>query len=139
MLTSVKNTDPPVYNNVDIKKYECCGHVQKRTGKHFMNKVAELKQKTFMHNGKIVKGIWNKKGGLSSRVIKKIQGHYGAAICSNVSKMKRDNRAIWKHRARKHDDCSSWCPSKQNPPGDPNKNALHPHVSGAIKPVFVID
>ena len=60
---SVKNADPPVYNNVDIKKYECCGHVQKRTGKHFMNKVAELKQKTFMHNGKIVKGIGNK-GGL---------------------------------------------------------------------------
>ena len=86
---------------------------------------------------------WGGVGGqLSSRAIKKIQGHYGATIrnnvnnMNNVSKMKRDIWAIWEHRARKHDDCSSWCPSKQNPPGDPNKNALHPHVSEAIKPVF---
>ena len=34
-----------------------------------MNKAAELKQKTFMHNGKLVKGTGNK-GGLSGRAIK---------------------------------------------------------------------
>ena len=90
-----------------------------------MNKAAELKQKTAMHNGKLVKGTGNK-GGLSGRAIKKIQGQYGAAIrnnVNNVSKMKRD-MAMWEHRARKHDDCSSWYPSKQNPPGDPNKKCV---------------
>ena len=61
--SSMKNADPPVYNNADIKKYACSGHVQKRIGRHLMHKVAELKQKTFMHTGKLVKGIGNKGGG----------------------------------------------------------------------------
>ena len=134
----VEKADPPIYPGKPIQKYECCGHVQKRMGRQLMNKVSELKQKTFLQNGKNVKGIGGK-GGMSMPAIKRIQGHYGAAIRNNVNdtvKMKKDIWAIWEHRTKKHDNCGNWCPSKKNPPGDPNKNALHPHVCESIKPVF---
>ncbi|KAK2185090.1 hypothetical protein NP493_246g02029 [Ridgeia piscesae] len=41
------NADPPVYRDTEIKKLECCGHVQKRTGKRLIAKVNELKGKQF--------------------------------------------------------------------------------------------
>ena len=105
-----------------------------------MDKVTELKQKNFVHNGKVVKGIGGR-GGLTSKAIKRIQGHYGAAIRQNVNKtdkMKRDIWAIWEHRTGKHDHCGGWCPSKKNPPQDPNRNKLPDYVTEAIKPVFEI-
>ena len=103
-----------------------------------MNKVSEFKQKPFLHNGKITKGIGGR-GGLTPKAIKKIQGHYGAAIRKNINntdQMRKDILAIWEHRAKNHDNCGKWCPAKKNPPGDPDRNALHPHVTEVIKPVF---
>ena len=50
--------------------------------------------------------------------------------------MRKDIWAIWEHRAKNHDNCGKWCPAKKNPPGDPDRNALHPHVTEVIKPVF---
>ena len=133
----VQNLEPAIYD-VNIAKYECCGHVQKRMGRHLMTKITELKQKTFVHNGKTVKGVGGR-GGLTPKAIKKIQGHYGAAIRNNINntdKMRKDIWAIWEHRTRKHENCGTWCPSKKTPPGDPDVNALKPHVTEAIKPVF---
>ena len=64
----VKNAQPPVYDNTDITKLECCGHVQKRMGRHLTNKVSELKKTPFVHNGKNVKGIGGR-GGLKKTAI----------------------------------------------------------------------
>ena len=35
--SSLKNAFPPVYPDVGIQKLECCGHVQKRMGRHLTN------------------------------------------------------------------------------------------------------
>ena len=137
-FSSVKNVDPVVYEGVDIQKYECCGNVQERMGRHLMNNVSQLKQTSFQYNGKTVKGT-SGKVKLSNAAIRKIQGHHGAAIRHNVNnmdKMKKDIWAIWEHRTKKHDNCGSWCPSKKNPPCNPNQNALPPYITDAIKPVF---
>ena len=126
----VKNAQPPVYDNTDITKLECCGHVQKP--------ISELKKTPFVHNGKTVKGIGGR-GGLKKTAILKIQGHYGAAIRNNVGDlpaMKKAVWAIWEHRNRQHDSCGTWCPSKTADSGDHNKNALLPYVMEAIKPIF---
>ena len=134
----VKNAQPPVYDNTDITKLECCGHVQKRMGRHLTNKVSELKKTPFVHNGKTVKGIGGR-GGLKKTAILKIEGHYGAAIRNNVGDlpaMKKAVWAIWEHRNGQHDSCGTWCPSKKADGGGPNKNALPPYVMEAIKPIF---
>lgn len=135
--SAVKNADPPVYDGVNIERLECCGHVQKRMGRHLTNKVNEMKNRTFRHNGKTSKGIGGK-GKLTKKAILKIQGNYGAAIRNNVgdvAKMKKDIWAIWKHRNRDHTDCGDWCPSKTGN-GDPDANAFPPFVCEAIRPVF---
>ena len=136
-FSSLKNADPPVYQDIVLDKLECCGHVQKRMGRQLTNKVTEMKSRTFVHNGKRVKGIGGK-GGLTKKAILNIQGHFGAAIRKNkgnVQNMKRDIWAIWHHRNKMHDSCGDWCPSKSGR-GDPNKNALPPYVCAAIRPVF---
>ena len=79
-FSSLKNAFPAVYPAVEIQKLECCGHVQKRMGRHLTNKVTALKTHIFQRNGKTVKGIGGK-GGLTKKAILKIQGHYGAAEC----------------------------------------------------------
>ena len=53
----IRDANPPIYNNVEVEKLECCGHVQKRMGRQFMNKAQELKTTTFDNNGKGLKGI----------------------------------------------------------------------------------
>ncbi|CAH8615686.1 unnamed protein product [Dicrocoelium dendriticum] len=135
---SVSNAEPPVYNDVNISKLECCGHVQKRMGRHLTNKVTELKKETFIHNGKSVQGIGGR-GCLTKKAMLNIQGHYGAAIrrnTNNVPQMQKDIWAIWEHRNRDHTNCGDWCPSKKQPAGDSDRNALPPYVCKAIRPVF---
>lgn len=137
-FSSVSKAEPPIYENVKIEKLECCGHVQKRMARQLTNKVAALKKETFRQNGKTVTGIGGK-GRLTKQGILNIQGHYGAAIRNNVGDvgaMQRDVRTILEHRNKVHVNCGLWCPSKKNPPGDPNINALPPYVCEAITPVF---
>lgn len=135
--TNLKNADPEIYDNIHIEKLECCGHVQKRMGRQLTNKVAELKSKSFVHNGKTVKGIGGK-GKLTKPAILRIQGHFGAAIrknTGNLPQMKQDIWAIWEHRHGEHRNCGNWCPSKKGA-GDPDKNRLPDFVCDAIRPVF---
>ena len=42
----VQNVESAI-SDVNIAKYECRGHVQKRMGRHLMNKVSEFQAKTF--------------------------------------------------------------------------------------------
>ena len=65
-FSSLKNAFPAVYPAVKIQKLECCGHVQKRMGRHLTNRVTALKTHIFQHSGKTVKGIGGK-GGLKKK------------------------------------------------------------------------
>ena len=60
IYSTLKNSE--MYEGVQIENLECCGHIQKRMGRQLMNKVSELKNKTFYNNGKSVKGIGGKGG-----------------------------------------------------------------------------
>ena len=132
LYSRVKNAQPPVYDNTDITKLKCCGHVQKRMGCYLTNKVSELKNAPFVHTGKTVKEL------VAEVKILKIPGHYGAAIRNNVGHIPATKAvwAIWEHCNRQHDSCGSWCPSKKAGGSDPNKNALLLYVMEAIKPIF---
>lgn len=135
--STLKKADPPVYDT-NIERLECCGHVQKRMGRHLMKTVTDNKNKQFkLQDGKITKGLGGK-GKLTKKAILKIQGHFGAAIrnnAGNVTQMKRDIWAIWEHRNKEHSNCGGWCPSKSGK-GDPNKNSFPDFVCQQIKPVF---
>ncbi|KAK7089330.1 uncharacterized protein [Littorina saxatilis] len=133
--TTLKNEQ--LYDDVTIAKLECCGHVQKRMGRHLTNKVNELKKETFVSNGKTVKGIGGQ-NKLTKKAILKIQGHFGAGIrknAGNLQKMKQDIWAIYNHRRRDHTNCGNWCPSKTGR-GEPDRNAFPDFVCDAIRPVF---
>ena len=131
----VAEADPPVYEDVEIIKLECCGHVQKRMGKRLLDKVTQCKSKSYEYdqNGKKkkVKGIGGA-GKLTKAAIKRIQGHYGGAIRKNVGnlvKMKDSIWAIYYHRKGDHSRCGEWCKG-----GD--KNRLPDFVLEEIKSVF---
>ena len=138
--SQIRDADPPIYTgSKSVKKLECCGHVQKRMGKRLSDKVAEHKNKSWEEDGKKYKGIGGV-GRLTQKAIKSIQGHYGAAIRSNVGNVPGMKKAIWaifKHRNKNHSDCGSWCPAVKGV-GDPDKHAFPKYVCQAIKPVFEI-
>ena len=64
-----------------------------------------------------------------------LKKHYGAAIHTTVNKVpkvKGNIRAVWKQRARKHENCPSWCPAKQKPPGDPNNLVFYAQSTSTV-------
>ncbi|XP_070183042.1 uncharacterized protein [Littorina saxatilis] len=130
--------DAGIYEGVDIEKLECCGHVQKRMMRQLTNKVTDLKNTKFQHNGKIVKGIGGG-SGLKKAGILKIQGHYGAAMRQNVGNlqaMRNAIGAIFEHRNKEHRNCGTWCLDKKQNGQDPDQNSLPPYVMDSIRPVF---
>ena len=137
---TVANADPPIYPDTEIKKLECCGHVQKRMGKRLIDKVNELKGKQFKEGTAKFRGIGGA-GRLTQRAIKSIQGHYGGAIRDHpgdIDAMREAIWAIWHHRGKDHSHCGESCPAV-GPDKDlvrANKSALPKFVLKAIKPVF---
>lgn len=96
-----------IYEEKEMNKLECVGHVQKRVGTRLRN----LK--------KTQKGLGGK-GKLTNKIIDKLQNYYGIAIRSNstVSEMKKAIHATLFHVASSkknnyHVHCptgeSSWC------------------------------
>ena len=67
--------------DVQIKKLDCVGHVQKRIGKRLLNLKSVTKGK--LADGKTIGG----RGRLTEAIIKKIQRYYGLAIRQNVLKI----------------------------------------------------
>jgi len=134
--SAVSNAQP--YGpDVVVEKLECVGHVQKRMGKLLLDKVQQCKGKEFYWEGRKYKGIGGS-GKLHKAAIKRIQGHYGAAIRNNVGNlegMKASIWRIWHHRNRNHSSCDNSCPAV-NGSGDGNSNSLPPFVLEEIKPVF---
>ena len=137
-----------------ISKLECCGHIQKRMGKALMRLVDDNKSKVFIVNQagvhitsktvpnksrgeRLYRGIGGQ-GRLTSKAIKSIQGHYGAAIRNNadISSMKADILAILQHRKGLHESCPEWCPSHRGNMDAANKSRLPMFVCKLMEPVF---
>ena len=78
---TVVSANPPIYSH-QIRKLECCGHVQKWMGKRLMDKVVQCKTKSYTENEKTYKGLGGQ-NRLTQKSIQRIQGHYGAAIRNN--------------------------------------------------------
>lgn len=77
-------------DDVDFRKLECIGHVQKRMGKRLMTlKCNSAKVK--LEDGKGLGG----KGRLSQSNIQKLQTYYGLAIRRNVRSVEAMSQAIW--------------------------------------------
>ena len=47
--SKIAAADPPIYAGKEIKKLECCGHVQKRMGRRLTDKITNCKKKTYHH------------------------------------------------------------------------------------------
>ena len=67
--------------DVQIKKLDCVGHVQKCMGKRLLNLKSVTKGK--LADAKTIRG----RGRLTEAIIKKIQRYYGLAIRQNVLKI----------------------------------------------------
>lgn len=140
--------------NPDLVKLECTGHIQKRMGKALMNCVTDHKSQKFVVDGnrnwlkgkkvanrsrgeKLYTGIGGV-GRLTTKAIKSIQGHYGAAIRGNstLADMKEAIWNIYNHRDGNHNTCPSWCASHDNDMEKANKHRLPRFVFQIIKPIF---
>ncbi|GFT48129.1 uncharacterized protein TNCV_1001211 [Trichonephila clavipes] len=138
----------PYGDNIEIKKIECVGHVQKRMGSRLRKLKSSLGKKK-LSDGKTIGG----KGRLTDVVINRLTTFYGNAIRGNpknVHEMRQAIWAVWAHTAStdeqpKHWFCpkgnNSWCKYKvcvQNNKvqGFKHKNNLPEAVSKAIKPIF---
>ena len=78
------------YDDTDIVKEECIGHIQKRLGKG----LRELQKKLgseLLSDGKPLCG----KGRLTDEYMDRLQNYYGIAIRSNVGSMENMYRATW--------------------------------------------
>ena len=136
---SLVSCDPPIYPDVDIKKLECVGHIQKRMGRKLSNLVTACKNRSYtFDNGKKTKGIGGQKK-LTKIAIHRIQGHFGGAIRKHVGDEAGMRNAVWAifhHRAGKHDICGDWCPSKSGNLEKANQSKLPAFVMEEMKPVF---
>jgi hypothetical protein len=131
--------DADIYAGKDIVKLECCGHIQKKMYNRLKKVVTACKEKTYTHNGKSQKGIHGK-GLLTDKQIKRIQGHYGAAIRKNAGDVDAMKKAVWDifhHRNGYHQQCPDWCPYvKSGDLTEANKNQLPAFVMEEIRVVF---
>lgn len=141
---SLKDKKP--YDDININKVECVGHVQKRMGSR-LKKLKMQMQKTKLSDGKTIGG----KGRLTDSLILKLSSHYGNAIRGNsksVSEMRRAIWAVWSHTASSdkepmHFFCpkgeNSWCKYNRaalNNEHFTHKNTVPLPVMLAIKPIF---
>lgn len=134
------------YEDCDIEKLECVGHIQKRMGSRLRRLCKAMKGKK-LSDGKIIRG----KGRLTDATIDKLQNYYGLAIrrnSNNLQNMIRDVWSIYFHKLStnenpQHGLCpkgeESWC--QYNRAIATNTTYTHNHslpepVLLAIKPIF---
>ena len=106
----------PYGQDIEIKKLECVGHIQKRVGTH-LRKLLQDHKREILADGKKLSG----KGRLTSAVINKLQNYFGLAIRQNTDKMYPMKKAVFAslfHNAdlvdeKRHQFCpqgkQSWC------------------------------
>lgn len=116
-------------------------------GKALLNLVAEHRSKKFIvdkNQQLLTKSVANRSRGevytglgglgrLTTKAIKSIQGHYGAAIRDNdsVASMRTAIWHIFHHRNGNHQHCPDWCTSE-----NADKHRLPPFVCNYMRPVF---
>ncbi|KAK3748587.1 hypothetical protein RRG08_011669 [Elysia crispata] len=127
----------PYGEDVEIKKLECVGHVQKRCGTRLRRLKNENKTRK-LEDGKGLGGA----GRLTDKKIDTLQNYYGFAIrhnAGNLDNMKAAVRAVLPHVAsteanKMHDLCAegpnSWCKYKADPENYKHKNGLPLAVVG---------
>ena len=136
-----------VYGDVEVKKLECVGHVQKRLGSRLRSLKKRL-GKNHLEDGKPIGG----KGRLTDKVIDKLQVYYGKAIRQNthsVDAMQNAIMAIWHHNKSTddnpdHDLCpegeNSWCGFQRDAAKGTSdyihKDPIPEAVANAILPTF---
>lgn len=138
----------PYGPDVEIKKSECIGHVQKRMGTHLRAVKQEYKGK-ILSDGKPLSG----RNRLTDNVINTLTTYYGNAVrenCMSVDAMRKSIWAIWYHKASTDKnpmhyfcpkDSDTWCPYQKAVRNNTvkeyhHKNNIPPAVMEAIKPVF---
>lgn len=132
--------DSAPYGEIELKKKECVGHVQKRMG----NKLRSCKSKN--------KGLGGK-GKLTAKLIDELTVYYGLAIRRNCDSIKKMHDAIWATLYHKmstdedprHELCpqgsDSWCTWQQVKAKGKldeyhHKPPLNNDVRKAIEPIY---
>ena len=90
----------PYGHNVEIKKAECIGHIQKRVGTRLRN--LKKSSKKILSDGKKLGGA----GRLTENVINTLQNYYGKAIRQNIGNlyaMKKSVAAVLFHCSESYD------------------------------------
>ena len=137
------SSEKPCGDDVEVEKFECVGHVQKRVGTN----LRKLKSKTGnkkLSDGKTLGG----RGRLTLKEIDRLQIYYGLAIRRNIGNldaMKNGIDAILRHRLStdqlpNHSLCpvgpDTWCKYVQDPENYKHVNPLPKAVALHIKPIF---
>lgn len=138
--------EEPYGKDVEIKKLECVGHVQKRMGSRLL-RLTKDKKGVKLSDGKLLGG----KGRLTKSEIDCLQNYYGAAIrrnSNNLENMKKDVWATYFHKLSTNDHpqhglCpkgeDSWCKYNQCLESGEiydHKHSLPSAVMEGIKGVF---
>ncbi|GFX32016.1 uncharacterized protein TNCV_4098671 [Trichonephila clavipes] len=79
-----------VYDDTEVEKLECVGHVQKRMGTRLRN-ILKMSKGIKLSDGKNISG----RGRLTLKEVDSIQHYYGLAIRKNLSSVEDMKRAIW--------------------------------------------
>lgn len=77
------------YGNVEIKKLECIGHVQKRLGTRLRNLLRKKKGQK-LSDGRLLSG----KNRLTRKIMNAMQTYYGMAIRQNVNSLYQMKKAV---------------------------------------------
>jgi hypothetical protein len=114
---SLCEAQPPLYPGTTIAKLECTGHVQKRARTKLNSVISQCSSRDFINDvGKKVKGIGGR-NGITEWHVRRIQGHYGAAIRNNAGNLQNMTAAVWSiyyHRRGDHSRCGNDCPAVSN-------------------------
>lgn len=136
----LSEADPSVYPGTAIAKLECTGHVQKRARTKLTSIISQCSTREFINDlGKKVKGIGGR-NGITEWHVRRIQGHYGAAIRNNVGNLEHMTAAVWSiyyHRRGDHSKCGNDCPAvNANDLAKANVHRLPNFVMDQLQPAF---
>lgn len=128
----------PYGSKIQIHKIECINHVGKRMGRR-LRKLPNIQVGSGKDKRKL-KG----KGGLTDKVITKLQSYYSKAIRDNIGDLKKMKEAVWstylhhsdpdKKNAHKFCPSNSWCYYKNS--SIEKKLLLSPVCMRHIKPIY---
>jgi hypothetical protein len=136
----ISEAQPPIYPGITIDKLECTGHVQKRAGNKLKAIITKCANKNFTaDDGTPKKGLGGQRG-ITEWHVRRIQGHYGAAIRDNAGSLENMRRAVWAiyyHRRGDHSKCSEQCPAVRSQDFDSaNAHQLPNFVMDLLLPAF---